>query len=140
MRIFKPGRSPFRRRPGAVYRIRTARRAHPADPAFLFGGARTGYIGKTTQRVQHRIAQHRATQPWADLITSWDVLWESPRVTVFGLWWREIYYILTRFPVYNVQWNRIRWNPRRIPPYVAQTQRGARDGYRHYRTGEMRTR
>lgn len=130
MKIFKPGRSPFRRRPGAVYRIRTVR---PGTHSLQFARVRTGYIGKTAQRVERRIAQHRVAQPWSDLIVSWDVLWESRSVSAFGLWWREIYYILTRFPVYNVQWNRIRWNPRRIEPYVAQAQRDKR-------TREMRTR
>lgn len=125
MRIFKPGRNPFRRRPGAIYRIRTAVR-----PWDLTTRSRTGYIGKTTQRVTARIQQHRTSQPWSDLITSWDVLWESRRVTAFGLWWREIYYILTRFPVYNYQWNR--WNPRRVPKYRALIERGKRNGLRRY--------
>jgi hypothetical protein len=138
VRIFKPGRNPFRRYPGTIYRIRTAVRPFGS---YRPGRNVTGYVGKTRKRpYTKRIAEHRVTQPWSDLIVSHDVLWESRRVTVFGLWWREIYYILTRFPVYNVQWNRIRWNPRRIPPYVAVTQRGERDGLRHYRTGEMRTR
>lgn len=125
MKIFKPGRNPFRRCPGAVYRIRTARGWVP-----LLHGEHTGYIGKTTQRVATRIAQHRACQPWSDLIVSYDVLWESRRVTAFGLWWREIYYILTRFPVYNYQWNR--WNPRRVPKYRALIERGKRNGLRRY--------
>lgn len=98
----------------------------------LLYGDHTGYIGKTRRFVTTRIAEHRKTQPWSDLIVSYDVLWSSSRVSNFGLWWREIYYILTRFPVYNVQWNRVRWNPRRVPPYVAVTQRGKRDGLRHY--------
>lgn len=127
MRIFK--RNPFARRPGAVYRIRVR------------GHLGAGYVGKTRQRpYTRRIDQHRRTQPWSDLIVSYDVLWSSPRCSDFHLWWREIYYILTRFPVYNVQWNRIRWNPRRIPPYVAAAQRGKRDGIRHYSSGRMRIR
>lgn len=96
----------------------------------VLSDTRTGYIGKTTQHVPRRIQQHRATQPWSDLIVSWDVLWESRRVTAFGLWWREIYYILTRFPVYNYQWNR--WNPRRVPKYRALIERGKRNGLRRY--------
>lgn len=125
MKIFKPGRSPFRRRPGAVYRIMTRR-----PGAMTFARTRTGYIGKTRRFVTTRIQQHRACQPWSDLIVSWDVLWESRRVTAFGLWWREIYYILTRFPVYNYQWNR--WNPRRVSKYRALIERGKRNGLRRY--------
>lgn len=130
MKVFKSGRNPFRRYPGTIYRIRTARRA-TVDPAFLFGGARTGYVGKTRRRpYTKRIAEHRRDQPWSDLIVSHDVLWASARVSDFGLWWREIYYIVTRMPVYNYQWNR--WNPRRVRRYQALIERGRRNGLRRH--------
>jgi hypothetical protein len=129
VKIFK--RSPFRRYPGTVYAIRTARRR--AGP---FGfDCHLGYVGKTRKRpYTKRINEHRRTQPWSDLIISHRVLWTGT-CTDFHLWWLEIYYILTRFPVYNYQWNR--WNPRRVPVYRARTQRGIRNGLRHYRGGQM---
>jgi len=125
----------FKRRPGVVYEITTYRAKGPAgDPARW--GAHRGYVGKTTQRpYTRRIDQHRKTQPWSDLIVSHRILWQSTQVTAFGLWWREIYYILTRFPVYNYQWNRL--NPRRVPVYRAAAERSTRQ---HYYGGRMWTR
>lgn len=107
----------FQRRPGAVYAIRT----EGFSAVRLRPWPRLGYVGKTRQRVENRVAQHMKTQPWADLYVDHRVLWSSSRVTDFGLWWREIWYIVTRFPVYNYQWNR--WNPRRVPIYRAQAER-----------------
>lgn len=121
----------FKRRPGAIYEIRT-RKSRDTDRTHR------GYVGKTRQRVENRVTQHRLVQHWSDLIVSHHVLWSSTRVTAFGLWWREIYYILTRFPVYNYQWNR--WNPRRVPVYRARAERGARNGVRHYNGERMWTR
>ncbi len=123
----------IKRRPGTIYAIRTARRAFNLE--IVKPATRLGYVGKTTQRpYTRRIDQHLKSQPWSDLIASHHVLWQGV-CTPFGLWWREIYYILTRFPVYNYQWNRL--NPRRIPVYRAAAERSARQ---HYYGGRMWTR
>ncbi len=122
----------LKRKPGVIYAIMTAR---PGSGLVL---TRTvlGYVGKTTQRPHtRRIDQHRKSQPWSDLIVSHRVLWSSESVTAFGLWWREIYYILTRFPVYNHQWNRL--NPRHVPVYRAAAERSIRQ---HFYGGRMWTR
>lgn len=112
--------NPFRRRPGVIYGITV----EYWSPTRLRWTHALGYVGKTRQRVGNRIMQHRQSQPWADLIVDHRVLWQSAAVTAFGLWWREIWYIVTRFPVYNYQWNRL--NPRRIPIYRARAERTAR--------------
>jgi hypothetical protein len=100
------------RRSGAIYRARVRK----------IGSGRIvcGYIGKTRQLPANRWRQHEDTQPWADLVVGWDVIREWKRISTFGLWWREIYYIWTRFPLYNYQWNL--HNPRRVPKYTAVNQ------------------
>jgi hypothetical protein len=123
----------LKRRPGVIYAIRTG---YTGWRMTVGPPTRLGYVGKTTQRpYTRRIDQHRRTQPWSDLIVSHRVLWSSESVTAFGLWWREIYYILTRFPVYNYQWNRL--NPRRVPVYRAAAERSTRQ---HFYGGRMWTR
>jgi len=97
----------FPRRKGWVYVWRVR---HPVTGVAV----RHGYIGKT-RFLKLRLNQHMERSRWRDTATEWDVLWYSSDVTAFGLWWREVWYILTRMPLYNYQWNRL--NPRRIPIY-----------------------
>lgn len=122
MKILSLRRNPFRRYPGAIYAIDTSY----WSAIRLRDHVRTGYVGKTRQRVHVRIWQHRVSQPWSDLIEGYRVLWQG-QCSDFHLWWLEIYYILTRFPVYNYQWNRL--NPRRVPIFKAQADRARRDRF-----------
>lgn len=118
------GRRVFPRREGWVYVFRAR---HPATGVLV----RHGYIGKT-RWLKLRLAQHLERSDWRDTVTEWDVLWYSPDVTAFGLWWREVWYILTRMPLYNYQWNRL--NPRRIPKYEQRRRSAA---YWFARSGEQ---
>lgn len=110
--------------PGACYRLRVR---HPRS-----GRVVNGYVGQTRRPVQVRIDEHllgtatAAPKVWADTVVGWDVLW-SGRCTQGGLDWRERWFIVTRRPLYNVQWNT--GNRRRIEPSRAARQR-ARRGYR----------
>lgn len=104
--------------PGACYRIRVR---HPRT-----GRTVTGYVGQTRRAPQVRIDEHllggrsEAPKVWADTVVSWDLLW-SGKCTQFGLNWRERWYIVSRRPLYNVQWNT--HNARRIQPWRARRQR-----------------
>lgn len=93
------------------------------------------YVGETTS-VPHRFAQHVqgdarygiAAKSWSDREPYLWLVIPLPR-------WKwllrgvETLAILAVWPAYNVAKNR--WNPRRIPPYVATRQRVARDRGRH---------
>lgn len=109
--------------PGTCYRIKVR---HPRS-----GRVVTGYVGQTVRPVQVRIDEHllgtvtAAPKVWADTVVSWDVLW-SKRCTQGWLNWRERWYIVTRRPLYNIQWNT--HNRRRIEPWRAQRQRVQRVG------------
>jgi hypothetical protein len=74
-----------------------------------------GYVGKSRDP-ESRMRWHMATKPWAGAVVHWSLLWDHPRVTNFGLFWREVRAIWWRRPICNYQWNR--WNRRRIPIYA----------------------
>lgn len=125
---------------GVVYLIRGH---HPYT-----GRTKRAYVGKTVQRPwtkridQHlwgRGQYHNPPQPWADTVPGWrpdgsvaeviaagavKILWEG-RCSPFGLWWREIFFILLLRPKYNYQWNRA--NSSRITKTKARKQRVMRD-------------
>lgn len=111
------------RGPGTCYRIRVR---HPRS-----GRVVTGYVGQTRRPVQVRIDEHlygtatAAPKVWADTVVSWDVLWTGTCRQV-TLNWRERWYIVSRRPLYNVQWNT--HNGRRIEPSRARRQRARRAG------------
>jgi len=114
----------------------------------LTGRVKRAYVGKTVQRPwtkridQHlwgRGQYHNPPQPWADTVPGWrpngsvaeviaaggvTILWEG-RCSPFGLWWREIFFILLLRPKYNYQWNRA--NSSRITMTKAKRQRESRD-------------
>lgn len=100
-------------RPGTVYGLRVR------DPRS--GRVVIGYVGKTRRHWRTRIHEHlhgsADTPPkaWAPTVTEPFVLWHSPRCTAFGLWWREVWFIRTRRPLYNIQHNTR--NRRRVPPW-----------------------
>jgi len=108
----------LRRGPGTCYRFRVR---HPRS-----GRVVNGYVGQTRRPVQVRIDEHllgtatAAPKVWADTVVSWDVLWTGT-CTQGGLNWRERWYIVSRRPLYNVQWNTA--NRRRILPSRAARQR-----------------
>lgn len=85
-------------------------------------GQHIGYVGVTNSPL-HRDVQHRAYQPWSDLIACRYVipLGRVPRFVALGL---EALLIRLTLPVYNVQHNR--GNLRRIKPWTARAQRDAR--------------
>jgi hypothetical protein len=105
------------RKPGALLRI-------------PFISTHFGYVGETTS-FTHRHAQHAVgggrynavRKDWSDLITScyriplppWKWLLRGVETLAMGVTW----------PVYNVAKNK--WNPRRIKPWRAASQRLARD-------------
>lgn len=105
-----PGKCPWWvKRQGSVYEVTTI---HEQTGRLV-----RGYRGKTRKRpYTKRIAEHRATQPWGDLIVSHRVL-ASGQWNDLQLWWAEAWRIVLGFPVYNYHWNRL--CPRRIPIYVA---------------------
>ncbi len=106
-------------RPGAIYGIRTR---HPRWRWWV----RTRYVGLTRQRPwTKRIAQHVEHQPWGDLIVESYVIYESMRVSDWGLRWREWLNILVRLPSYNVVHNGR--NPLRVSRSTAERQRARRD-------------
>lgn len=106
--------SAFRRRPGSIYGVRVI---HERTGRVVTAG----YIGKTRQRVGDRIDQHLTTKPWRDLVIDHYVIRTGNRVSGWTLWWWEVWAIVSRFPLYNYQWNR--HNPRRIPMYIAAERR-----------------
>lgn len=133
-----------KRRKGGVYLFRMDHHRNPKRRV-------TGYVGETVsfrlREGQHLglgqnayrnvymmaavqvqvIRNQRAAQPWSDL---------NPRMyRIISLpWWLcwkwvlrplETLVILATWPVYNDKKNR--WNPRRIPIYLAKVQRSRRD-------------
>jgi hypothetical protein len=86
-------------------------------------GRHFGYAG-LTNRPDLRDGQHRASQPWSDLITRRRV-WSIGRVPRFVGRGVEWCLIKATAPVYNVQHNRT--NPRRIKPWDAREMRRLRD-------------
>ena len=109
-----------RMRYGAIYVIPVR---HPEH-----GGEITGWVGQS-RCPRLRWAYHRRQQPWADTMLEPFIAWDSPAVTNFGLWWREIWRIVAYRPLYNFEWNR--WNPRRIPIWTQRDQRNARSATSH---------
>lgn len=113
---------------GGVYLIRT--RKPGARMRIPFLSTHWGYVGETTS-FGRRLAQHligggryqAVPKDWADLVVSvhriplpaWKWLLRSVETVMICLTW----------PVYNIQKNR--WNPRRIKPWTAHTQRALRD-------------
>lgn len=88
--------------------------------------ATEAYVGKTSSNPRYRDAQHRAGKVWAgQIIGDMRILWQGDcgRVT---LWFLEVFYILVKQPLFNVQWNRE--NRHRITPWQAKALygRGAR--------------
>ena len=90
-------------------------------------GQHIGYIG-VTNSPHYRDVQHRAYQPWSDLIACRYVI-PLGRVPRFLACFLEALLIQLVLPVYNVQHNR--GNPRRIKPWKARAQRDARYYGRH---------
>lgn len=115
-----------RRRPG-IYLVRTDKHLRP--------GRENGYVGESVN-VQARIKDHlgqgrygHTAKCWSDLNPRWHV-----RTLPWWLGWKwvlrplETVAMLLLWPRYNVAKNR--WNPRRIGPSLALTQRANRDHYR----------
>jgi hypothetical protein len=80
--------------------------------------ATEAYIGKSSSRLIYRDTQHRHGKVWAAQI-------KGPIRTLYAgdcgrirLWFLEVYYIKTKHPLFNVEWNRD--NPHRITPWVAK--------------------
>ena len=122
-----------RRRPG-IYLVRT--RKHGARP--IFSLRENGYVGESVNtglRWQDHLGRGRhgnAAKNWSDLDPVFTVVIRLP----WWLGWKwvlrplETLVILWKRPRYNVSKNR--WNPRRIPPYVAAVQRRQRDLQRRF--------
>jgi hypothetical protein len=88
-----------------------------------------GYVGKTRRKPSVRETEHLKgrpgvpPKPWADTVIRFRVIYSSQRVSTFGLWWREIRYILKLKPLYNIQYR----SRKNIPPWMALEQRRDRD-------------
>ncbi len=89
----------------------------------VHGRIRAGYVGKDScppgRALEHMnggTSRQPYPSPWADTVVHWTRL-SAGRMTRFGLWWREIVWIVLLRPIYNYQWNR--HTQRRIPRYVA---------------------
>ncbi len=108
--------APGPRRPGVVYGIRTH------DPAT--GSTVLGYVGQTFQPLPAREAQHRAEQPWSDLIVDVFVIargrWTTAEIDAV-----EADRIRVLRPVYNHDHNLN--NSGRVPIWLARRQRAERD-------------
>lgn len=86
------------------------------------------YIGKTVN-MKRRDHEHRygaETVPpkvWAGHIYGGMYpLWQA-ECGRFRAWYMEIWFIITKEPLFNVEWNKR--NPHRIPPWVARTLYGS---------------
>jgi hypothetical protein len=85
---------------------------------------KNAYIGKTSSPLYYRDAQHRADKVWAWAIRgAIHPIWEADCGRV-RLWFMEVWFILTRRPAFNVQWNK--HNRNRIPPWEASRLYGGR--------------
>lgn len=101
-------------------RGRTHRYVYCYDAVDLRTGkvATEAYVGKTSSHPSYRDRQHRAHQVWAGhIVGDIRVLWIGycGRLT---LWAVEIFFIVVKQPLFNVQWNRR--NPHRITPWQAR--------------------
>lgn len=130
----RPRRDPSTRRRSVVYGIPTL----PVDQhGMVIPGAPpiVGYIGKSVQTVGERQEQHRADQPFADLIVggSWTIeegWWTDAELSAREEWWIRNGAVLTRGqkpqrPVYNYEFNTD--NPHRIEVWRAVEHRQARE-------------
>jgi hypothetical protein len=115
-----------RRRKGGVYLWRTRKHASPMRRENGYVGESVSFASRSADHMGLGRYGHKA-KDWADL---------DPRMyRVIPLpWWLcwkwvlrplETLVILLTWPRYNVAKNK--WNPRRIPPYLAKSQRAARD-------------
>jgi hypothetical protein len=86
--------------------------------------AKAAYIGKSSSNLRYRNRQHREKQVWAKhIVGDIQVLW-SGDCTLLTLWHKEIFFILTMRPLFNVEWNKANGN--RIPPWQAKKLYGKR--------------
>lgn len=115
-----------RRRKGGVYLWRTRKHANPARRENAYVGESVSFASRAKDHLGQGRYGNKA-KDWADL---------DPKVyRVIPLpWWLcwkwvlrplETLVILATWPRYNVAKNK--WNPRRIPPYLAKVQRAHRD-------------
>jgi hypothetical protein len=86
--------------------------------------AEQAYIGKTARPLQCRDREHRegraGTPPkvWSGHIVGGIYpLWQAD-CGPFRAWYMEIWFIVTREPLFNVEWNKR--NRHRIPPWTAK--------------------
>lgn len=115
-----------RRRKGGVYLVRTRKHNNPMR-------RETGYVGESVS-FRAREADHRGAGRYGNKAKDWtdlDPKWHRVIPLPWWLCWKpvlrslETLVILLTWPRYNVAKNK--WNPRRIPPYLAQHQRAVRD-------------
>lgn len=86
--------------------------------------AAQAYIGKTCRKLEKRDHEHRygtdtvPAKVWASHIVGGIYpLWQAD-CGRFRAWYMEIWFIVTREPLFNVQWNK--HNRHRIPPWTAR--------------------
>lgn len=129
----RPRRDPNQRRWSVVYGIPTL----PVDQLgrVVPGPPVVGYVGKSVQTVKQREAQHRAEQPFGDLICggSWVIeegLWTEAELDARERYWIRHGVVLVpgqsaQRPVYNYDWNLD--NPLRVEKWRAVEQRRLRE-------------
>jgi len=83
------------------------------------------YVGQTRRELQVRHREHILKQPWSDLDPQVRVIKEFKSCYPWFLNLAEKYYIKTKKPIYNQEYN-FR-NKHRIPLLVAKQQRRRRD-------------
>jgi hypothetical protein len=92
---------------------------HPTSGAVVLG-----YVGETVRVPLRRLMEHIESQPWSDTVVRWEVDSQvfAGKTAVLAA---EDAAIKAERPLYNVEGNLA--NPVRVPPWVAQEQRKARD-------------
>ncbi len=116
----------WRRRKGGVYVWRTRKHASPSRREFAYVGESVSFSSREADHLGRGRYGHSA-KDWADLDPKMYRVIRLP----WWLCWKwvlrplETLVILAVWPRYNVAKNK--WNPRRIPPYLAKRQRAARD-------------
>lgn len=80
--------------------------------------AEAAYIGKSSSDLRYRDAQHRHSKVWAAQIKGDIRTLYAGDCGRIRLWFLEVWFIVTRQPLFNVEWNRR--NPHRIKPWTAR--------------------
>jgi hypothetical protein len=110
----------------SLWRLILRMSGHPMAEPETRNRVAVGYVGKTVRPWEERIREHllgsRSEPPkaWADTVVEYYQVFHSKRVTGIGLALREVWYIRSMRPLYNVQHNM--GNHRRIKPALAKAQ------------------